>query len=281
MTYQTTFNQAAANKSPFVTIVLPAHNEEIYLRDCLASLVNQDYDKRRYEIILVDNNSTDTTAEIAHSFGVQVLTEPQGPVGRVRNTGAKAAKGELLLFLDSDCVAPKGWVRYAAGRLKSEDALVLGGGYDLRRDPKPLEKYWLLDSKQGATLPKDLLGGSIAIKKTDFMKAGCFDETVTSGEDSKLSEVLKREGFNVVIDRNMSVVHLGNPTEIRSFFRRQIWHSENYFKEIKKSFKDPSFILILTFLISSALAITSVTISFELAFIATLMTASIPAIFLG
>lgn len=237
------------NDVPYVTVVIPAHNEEDYIERCLTSILAQDYPDSRYEAIVVNNNSTDATPKIARQLGVQVIDEPQGPVGRVRNAGAKAARGEVLLFIDSDCIAPIDWITYAAGKISSEPGLVLGGGCELPQNPKPIEKYWLLNGTEGATLPRDLIGASIAIATTDFFDVGGFDETVTSGEDSKLSAILRQRGFNVVIDRKMSVIHLGNAKDITTFFKRQMWHSENYFTDLKASISDPTFILVTSFII--------------------------------
>lgn len=237
------------NQMPFVTVVIPAHNEEEYLESCLRSLLTQDYPNEFYETIVVNNNSTDATVTIAGQLGIPVINEPNGPVGRVRNTGAKAARGELLLFLDGDCIAPKNWISYAVSRIGAKPELVLGGGYELREKPRPLEKYWLLEGTEGASLPKDLLGGCIAIAKSTFFKVGGFDEAITSGEDSKLSVSLRRSGAQVHIEREMSVIHLGNPTDLKTFFKRQIWHSENYINDFRSSAKDPTFYLTAAFII--------------------------------
>ncbi len=265
--------------SLFASVILPAHNEETYLSASLSSLLNQDYPRHNYEILLVNNQSNDATVEIAKSYGVHVIDEPIGPVGRVRNTGAKAAKSDYLLFLDSDCVAPKHWISYALNKLSRDPALVLGGGYELRNNAKPLERYWLLDGKHGATLPNELLGGSIAVSKSAFFQAGGFDETVTSGEDTKLSKTLRQQGFYVVIDRQMSVVHLGNPTDIRLFFLRQIWHSENYIQDLRNSLKDPTFYLIFLFTILVPVSFITAPFNGNLSLLTALSAAAIPATF--
>lgn len=267
------------NDLPFVTVVIPAHNEEGYIERCLSSILAQEYPESRYETIVVNNNSTDATPEIARELGVRVIDEPQGPVGKVRNTGANGARGEILLFLDSDCIAPSDWISYAAGKIRSEPELVLGGGCELPPSPKPIEKYWLLNGTEGATLPRELIGASIAISKTAFLVVGGFDETVTSGEDSKLSNTLRNRGFNVVIDRKMSVTHLGNAKDIRAFFQRQVWHSENYIADLKISLTDPTFILVAIFIALSALTLASLLFEPELAMIPLAFTAIIPLIF--
>ncbi len=263
----------------FVTVVLPAYNEEKYIISCLSGLLAQDYPKSLYEIILVDNGSTDATVNIAQDFGVKVINEPEGPVGKVRNTGARNAQGDLLLFLDSDCIPPRNWISYASKRIASNSNLILGGGCELPPDPKAIEKYWLLSGIEGATLPKDLLGACIAISKSVFFQVGGFDETVTSGEDSKLSETLRKNGFDVVIDRQLSVIHLGNATKINHFLRRQIWHSENYIQDFSTSISDPTFLLIFVFTTLAATSLAMIPFSFILSFVFAFLAVSVPLLF--
>lgn len=83
-----------------VSIIIPAYNAERYLRECVESVLRQDYPD--IEIIIVNDGSTDNTAEIAESFGVQVISQPNGGISKARNTGIDAAGGEYIFFLDSD-----------------------------------------------------------------------------------------------------------------------------------------------------------------------------------
>ncbi len=263
----------------FVTVVMPAHNEERYIRRSLDAILTQDYPRSHYEVIVVNNNSTDATVDIALGFGVQVINEPIGPVGRVRNAGARLARGDLLLFLDSDCVPSRNWISYASDRLSSDSNLVLGGGCELRKNPEVLEKYWLLDGKEGATLPRELLGGCIAISKSSFFQVGGFDETITSGEDSKLSDKLRKQGFKVVIEREMSVIHLGNPTEFKTFFWRQIWHAENYITNFSSSVSDPTFLLISIFTVLVPTSLVLLLANFMLSLLTAMVAAAVPLLF--
>lgn len=232
---------------PFVSVVMPAHNEEQYIAECLQSLKSQSYPPDKFEIIVVDNNSTDRTAEIAASFGAIVLHKEKGPVGAVRNHGVKHANGEIIAFIDSDCVAPPQWLPSGAMLIEKNPSIAFGGGCYLREKPFFFEKYWLLSNNNKGTLPKHLIGATLFISKKLFLAAGMFDETITSGEDTKLSTAIITIGKSVEFSMALNVAHLGNPTTIASFFKRQIWHSENYFLDIPSSLRDPVFYLILIF----------------------------------
>ena len=81
-----------------ISIVIPARNEEKLLPDCLGSLRNQDY-PGDYEIIVVDNGSTDATADIARSFGAKVIAaNAEGSVFYARQAGADAARGDIIIY---------------------------------------------------------------------------------------------------------------------------------------------------------------------------------------
>ena len=233
---------------PFVSIVLPVFNEQKYLQSCLATLRQISYPKDRYEVITVDNGSTDDSFNIAQQYADLALQLPDVNVGAVRNYGVKHAKGSVLVFLDSDCLVPQNWLELGVALLAADSRSVYGGNLYLREHPAWIEKYWLLQESDGNVSQKDLLGSCIFIYRDDFLSCGGFDEQLTSGEDSALSQQLKASGFSVVIDKSIGVVHLGNPTTVGDFIKRQMWHSENYVKAIGASLKDKVFWLVLVYL---------------------------------
>lgn len=238
--------------TPFISVIVPAHNEEQYIELSLQSLLNQTYGKENYEILVVDNNSSDATPTIVKSSAnVRYLFKERGPVGAVRNYGVKHAQGEYLAFLDADCLAPKDWLSRGIAYLVSNEAGAAGGKSETHEQANWIEKYWLLGHKQVASESLGLAGCSIFISRENFHLVGGFDETVTSGEDTKLGDDLKRKGLTVKIVQELNVIHLGNAKTARTFIKRQSWHAENYFKDLARSAKDPVFLLTSLFLITS------------------------------
>jgi glycosyltransferase involved in cell wall biosynthesis len=105
-----------------ISIIVPFLNEERYIRRCIESLLAQDFDRDRYEVIFVDNGSTDNSARIVEQFeNVKLLTESKGQVYTARNTGIGAASGEIIAFTDADCVVSPNWLS------SIQDAIVAGG----------------------------------------------------------------------------------------------------------------------------------------------------------
>ncbi|MEW2299216.1 glycosyltransferase [Streptomyces sp. NPDC006655] len=128
-----------------LTVVIPAHNEAAYLPrylpTVLASLTRWEESSGELgEVIVVDNASTDTTAEVAASFGVRVISESVRSIGRVRNSGAAVAGGRRLFFTDADVALPLEAITAAAAAM---DAGAVGGAIPPLYTPKRLGA-WLL-----------------------------------------------------------------------------------------------------------------------------------------
>ena len=105
----------------FVSVVVPVWNDALRLKTCLGALANQDYPADRYEVIVVDNGSSDDPASVVAGFPeMQLLREPRPASDAARNAGLEAARGPILAFTDSDCIPCPDWIRCgvdALGRL--------------------------------------------------------------------------------------------------------------------------------------------------------------------
>jgi len=119
------------------SIIIPAYNEEAFLPQALHS-VNSSIASvpGKAEVVVVDNNSSDRTAEIARSMGARVVPEPVNQIGRARNTGARAARGRHLIFVDADTALTATLLGKALANLKS--GRIVGGGAIVAPD-RPLE----------------------------------------------------------------------------------------------------------------------------------------------
>ena len=96
-----------------VSIIIPVYNGEKTLRQCLSSVLNQSY--KDYEVIVIDNNSTDKTKNMIKEFGnknkkIKYVFEHKKGTGAARNAGINSAKGEIIVMTDSDCVVPENWI---------------------------------------------------------------------------------------------------------------------------------------------------------------------------
>ena len=96
---------------PHVDIIIPVYNAQETISDCLNSLARQDYPNEKFTVIVCDDGSTDASADLIAPFPVVVLTQDNAGPGAARNAALKSAKGEIVLFLDADCVVDKDWIR--------------------------------------------------------------------------------------------------------------------------------------------------------------------------
>ncbi|MDS1309934.1 glycosyltransferase [Marinobacter xiaoshiensis] len=236
------------NDRPFCSVIIPAFNEEKDIETCLISLTNQTYPKDRFEIIVVDNGSTDKTKEIAATYADLVLDKPEGNVGAVRNFGITHASGEIIICTDADCVVPPNWIETGVDLLQSNPKHAFGGGLKPRKNAKWVEKYWILNASGCKTQQHALAGSSIFMWKIDFLRLGAFNENVTSGEDSALHAQALANGLEITISSGLSVTHSGCPETTIDFVKRQIWHSENYLYDFRNSLKDKVFWLTVIYL---------------------------------
>ena len=116
------------------SIIVPAYNEAAYLDRALDSLLHQDF-TGGYEVIVVDNNSTDGTAAIAAQYGVPVVTEPQQGICAARQRGVDCAKGEIIISTDADTTQPADWLRTIDARFAESDGVVAVAGPCRYQDP--------------------------------------------------------------------------------------------------------------------------------------------------
>jgi glycosyltransferase involved in cell wall biosynthesis len=116
---------------PFISIIIPAKNEEKLIRSCLNSLKALDYPKDKLEIIVVDGLSTDQTDTVARELGATVISNVKQTVSPGRNIGFENAKGELIAFTDADCIIDKNWLTNCVKYFEQDEAVACVGGPNL------------------------------------------------------------------------------------------------------------------------------------------------------
>jgi glycosyltransferase involved in cell wall biosynthesis len=178
-----------------LSIVVPAFNEERLIAGCLdaidAALAANQATPFDSEIIVVDNNSTDRTAELAREAGAQVCFEPVNQIGRARNTGAAAATGDWLMFVDADSFISPGLVGDVL--LLIESGTKVGCGSTMRMEDLPLVAEMVLMGWNRISVTCRWAAGSLFVCRTDaFRETGGFNEALYAAEEIDLSRRLKR-----------------------------------------------------------------------------------------
>ena len=111
-----------------VSVIVPFHNSERYLRQCIEGLVSQSYPPDRFEILMINNNSADSSAEIVRQYPrIRLLSEPRQGAYAARNRGLREARGEIIAFTDADCIPSDRWLQEIAAAMERSDiGIVLG-----------------------------------------------------------------------------------------------------------------------------------------------------------
>jgi glycosyltransferase involved in cell wall biosynthesis len=197
-----------------ISVIIPAHNEEDYLGRTLAALHRQDHPA--HEIIVVANGCTDRTAEVARGRCDQLITLSQRGLGAARNSGARRAQGELLVFLDADTLLERNALQIITETFTSRDAAgTLRGRPDSNRLRYRLI-YFLKNFIHGALLHHGSSGVILCWKK-QFVRLGGFDERLEVRENSHLIKRLKRFGAYQYIGSTAAT------TSMRRYEQRGVW----------------------------------------------------------
>ncbi|MFC2170228.1 glycosyltransferase [Acidobacteriota bacterium] len=116
-------------KEIFVSVIVPFYNAHENIIECVESLLNQNFSKRSYEIILVDNASSDDGPALLEKFKDRITLIKEEKIGPsvARNRGIFSANGDILAFIDSDCVASKNWLKHMVNSFKLANAVAVAG----------------------------------------------------------------------------------------------------------------------------------------------------------
>lgn len=180
-----------------LSIIVPAFNEARLIEQCVYSITLSvtSHSKPGFtsEIIVVDNNSTDNTAELAKRAGARVVFEPINQIGRARNTGAAQATGDWLLFLDADSLLSPGLLADILQMIES--GRYVGCGSTLRMDGLPWWANLTLQLWTRTSILCRWAAGALMVCRRDaFQEVGGFDQDLYALDEIRLSKQLKRWG---------------------------------------------------------------------------------------
>lgn len=200
--------------APLISVIIPAWNAEGCIAKCLDAIGAQSFPRERFEVILIDNASTDRTSAIAGDYSfVTVLHEPEPGSYRSRNRGIAAARGEYLLFTDADCVPDPNWIAAAAERAASlPDVGVHAGRITLFREagagPFSAQYEELVAFDQQSNLAMGYCVTANWLCRRDMMTAiGGFNATMMSGGDVDCSKRVRAAGHTLEYAPELVVGH--------------------------------------------------------------------------
>lgn len=210
------------------SIVIPAKNEESNIGRCLASILSVDWDSRDFEIVVVDNGSSDRTVHIAREMGARVFEKPEATISGLRNYGASVAKGSVIAFLDADCAVTPGWLKAASLYIENDDVVAFGSPATVPDGGTWVQSAWF--NVRGKPFQVEgvewLESANLLVKKNAFLRVGGFNESLVTCEDYDLTQRLKLHG-RIISDWRVAAIHYREPATIREFIRKEMWRSKS------------------------------------------------------
>jgi glycosyltransferase involved in cell wall biosynthesis len=233
-----------SKESPFVSIALITFNKKSTIQACLESLYSLDYPRSRYEVVVVDGGSNDGTLSVLRSYPLSIIIETRKNRGLARNTAIEHSKGDIIAFIDADCLAEPSWLKEHVLVHEDPKVLIVGGsvlqGGDLSLPARIYHETYF--AAQSPTLSRrvtwDLATCNASFKRNTFWQVGLFPE-IERGEDSLLCWQTLRKGYTVLFDPGPAVVHLHEQISFPTLFKRNL--EQGYAdREIQQAFGSTS-----------------------------------------
>ncbi|MFH1751947.1 MAG: glycosyltransferase [archaeon] len=234
-----------------ISIIIPAFNAEKIIGKTIKSLLNQKT-RKSFEIVVIDDGSTDGTLNALQKFKsnkkIRVFSQQNSGPAIARNNGVKKASGEIIVFIDSDCVAESNWLEEMVKPFENEKVAGVQGAYKTNQrsltarfiQVEILDRY----KRMQKSINLDWIGSySAAYRKKPFLLVGGFDPSfkVASGEDPELSFKLNKFGWKLKFNPKAIVYHIHPETlmdYIKTKFVRAYWSVNLWKKHPDKAVKD-------------------------------------------
>jgi len=202
-------------EGPFVSVVVPVWNDAERLAGCLRSLEKQTYPAHLYEVIVVDNGSTDSVSGVVASCAnARVVIEQRAGSYAARNTGVREAVGEVIAFTDSDCLPAPDWIERAIVHLINNRGTVVAGRIEIfprsALHPNGVEQYETLVALAQKEFVNNYGFGATAnlfVFKEVFERVGYFLADLKSGGDLEWGRRLKKHDFTIEYFEDVCVRH--------------------------------------------------------------------------
>jgi glycosyltransferase involved in cell wall biosynthesis len=234
-----------------ISVIIPTLNRSASLREAILSACGQSFPSHRYEIIVVDNGSTDDTAEITRQVGrssnqsVRYVYEASLGLHNARHAGVRAARGDILVFTDDDATFHRKWLRaYADAFRKNPDMVAAGGPVRAIWEASP--PAWLLnyigdrkrfgvfslmelDGGCGMSADNIFFGVNMAIRRSVFQKTGFHPEllgnrTIGDGESGLRNDIRKSGGAIGWVPEAIVYHHISSSRMSVTYIRKWAWH---------------------------------------------------------
>lgn len=210
-----------------LSIIIPAHNEELFLAETLGRIFDVLNNIGNVEVIVVNNASSDETESIASSFeSVKLINlKDKSTISKTRNTGFRSSSHDVIAFIDADVLITNDWAETfinSISNLQSNPYQITGCRYSLSEKPDWLERSWF--GKMKSKNSSYINSGNLITTKLVINKINGFDERLTTGEDVDFCRRAYQLGVSININTGFKAHHEGYPKTIIQFLKRERWH---------------------------------------------------------
>lgn len=215
-----------SSAAPFISFIIPAFNEERLISDTIKSIRSAIGQRYTYEIIVIDNGSTDSTVKLCRMNSTCVYIIHDATIGGLRNIGVRHSRGEVLIFIDADVTLTREWaenIDTALENLQTNPLLITGSRCSTPDNAGWVAKAWFNAPDKNYEASHMGTGHLITTKKL-FIQAGGFPENVPTGEDYIFCSNAKNRGAKIIANPKLRVIHHGVPRTLRQFIKRETWH---------------------------------------------------------
>jgi GT2 family glycosyltransferase len=203
-----------------ISVIIPNHNGSRTIGKCLGALCASVYDN--FEVIVVDDASSDDSVAIIRRFPCQLVTlDSHSGASKARNAGARAGSGDLLFFIDADCVVERDTLSLVNRAAQGRQQVVCGGTYAKKAYDytffSTFQSVFIHYSETKRSEPDYIASHAMLIDRRTFEQSGGFQEDfMPIMEDVEFSHRLKRAGIKLAMDPTIMVSHIFNFTLMRS-----------------------------------------------------------------
>lgn len=210
-----------------LSIIIPVKNEAANLEKCLRSIRDARSVDLSYEILVIDNGSTDNTVDVANKYQATVFVVPDITVAGLRNYGAEHASGEILAFLDADCTVEPNWFDSIVPYVTDSTVNCFGSPPGIPSRSTWVQRCWYQIRKKG--LPTDppvkvewLESMNLFVRRDVFNAVNGFDIRLITCEDYDFGVRLKEYG-DIICDPGIQAVHHGEAQTVKRFYEKERW----------------------------------------------------------
>ncbi|MBI3378964.1 MAG: glycosyltransferase [Nitrospirae bacterium] len=203
-----------------ISVIIPNYNGSSTIGRCLEAAFSSEYDN--FDVIVTDDCSTDNSAEIIKKFPCKfIFLNKHSGASRARNTGAKNSGGEILFFIDADCLLQKNTLASVNKAFLTDEDAIIGGTYTVIPYDKDFfstfQSIFINYSEMKKEPPDYIPTHAMVISRDIFMKSGGFQENfLPILEDVEFSHRLRKTGYKLTMNSEILVRHIFNFTLIKS-----------------------------------------------------------------